>query len=178
MDFSYIGHCFTEHLPSWAGGEYKTWGYSWGKGVGFKLLLMPLVSKPVRCSIWYNLICSILGGSEAGKGKPCLPGPLTLTSLNSPWAKAVSHGSVPTSPPVSYYLHMPRWVWCATSCDQGVMNERSTFKFKLQVTGKSVSLAIHNPDNPLRLLVHSGLSCHQIPVLPVSLAPRTGAQTD
>lgn len=138
MDFSHIGHCFTGHLPSWARGEYRTWGHSWGEEVRFKLLSMPPpppVSKPVRCRIWNNLICPVVSWEALRKGK----GGLASLSpwhwpLNSPWTKVVSHGSLPTSPPVSCYLHKPRWVWCPTSCDQGVMNEQSVFKSKLQVT--------------------------------------------
>lgn len=67
MDLSYKGHCFTEHLSSWAGGHQKnSRGHSWGKEIRFKLFLLLCIQ---ASRVWNNLICLVASREALRKGK-------------------------------------------------------------------------------------------------------------
>lgn len=162
MDLSYKGHCFTEHLSSWAGGHQKnSQGYSWGKEIRFKLFLLLCIQ---ASRVWNNLICLVVSREALRKGKG-----RSASLVPWQWPLSILHDQKWYLTACYQRLQLHRWVWCPSSCDQGLTEwiesappcwpgtgMTRVSKSKLWVTGKSVSLAIHNPDNSLELLAHSG----------------------
>lgn len=181
MDLSYKGHCFTEHLSSWAGGHQKnSRGHSWGKEIRFKLFLLLCIQ---ASRVWNNLICLVLSREALRKGKGrsaslSLDSDLSQFSMTKKWYLTACYQR----------LQLHRRVWCPSSCDQGLTEwiesappcwpgagMTRVSKSKLWVTGKSVSLAIHDPDNSLEWLAHSGNFGLSAPtILPQGWARRTG----